>query len=74
MSPLSGQEVQYPEVLAAVGRFIAKQGLSNVCIMEFEKGVIITGSVLFEAGESYQRRMETHVLSEEELRRLIGGH
>ncbi len=74
MSPLGSREIQYPEAMAAVGRFIAKHNLSNVCVMEFEKGVIITGSVLYESGESYQRRMEMHVLSEEELRRLIGGH
>ncbi len=73
MSPLGNADIQYPEALAAVGRFIAKHGLSNVCIMEFEKGVIITGSVLYEAGESYQRRTEMHVLSDEELRRLVGG-
>lgn len=74
MSPLGSSEIQYPEALAAVGRFIAKHSLTNVCIMEFEKGVIITGSVLYEAGESYQRRTEMHVLSEEELRRMIRGH
>lgn len=74
MSPLGSSGLQYPEALAAVGRFIVKQGLSNVCVMEFEKGIIITGSVLYEAGESYQRRMEVHVLSEQELRHLIGGH
>ncbi len=73
MSPLGSSHAQYPELFAAVGRFIAKQGLKDVCVLEFEKGVIITGSVLYEAGESYQRRTETHVLAEEDLNRLMRG-
>ncbi len=42
--------------------------------MEFESGVIVVGSVLYEAGESYNRRVETHVLSQEELQRLVKEH
>ncbi len=73
MSPLGSTQVHYPEAFAAIGRFIAKHGLKDVCVLEFEKGVIITGSMLYETGEGYQRRTETHVLSEEELNRLIKG-
>lgn len=58
-------------MFAALGRYIAKQGISNVCVMEFESGVIITGSVLYETGEIYNRRIETRVLSLEDLKRLI---
>ncbi len=73
MSPLRGSSLQYPEVFTAIGRFVAKQGLTNVCVLEFENGIIVTGSVLYEAGESYQRRTETHVLSAEDLGKLLKG-
>jgi hypothetical protein len=73
MSPLGNPQIQYPDALAAIGRFIATQHLTNVCVMEFENGVIVTGSILYETGESYNRRLETHILSEEDLRRMIRG-
>ncbi len=73
MSPLGNKLVQYPDAFAAIGRYIAKHSLKDVCVLEFEKGVIITGSLLYETGEGYQRRTETHVLSDEDLLRLIRG-
>ena len=73
MSPLGNPQIQYPDAMAAIGRFIATQRLTNVCVMEFENGVIVTGSILYETGESYNRRLETHILSEEDLRRMIRG-
>jgi hypothetical protein len=71
MGLLDRVQISYPDKFAALGRFIAKKKLSDVCVMEFESGVIVVGSVLFEAGESYNRRIETHVLSQEELQRLV---
>jgi hypothetical protein len=65
--------IAYPELLAAVGRFIVKQGLSDVCVMEYEDGVIVVGSVLYETGEIMNRRTVTHVLAGDELRRLVKG-
>jgi hypothetical protein len=58
-------------MFAALGRYIAKQGITNVCVMEFENGVIITGSILYETGEIYNRRIETRILSNEDLKRLV---
>lgn len=63
--------VKYPELFAALGRYIAKLGISNVSVMEFENGIIITGSLLYETGESFNRRIETKVLSHEDLKRLV---
>ncbi|MBI5302352.1 MAG: hypothetical protein HY868_09455 [Chloroflexi bacterium] len=64
-------QIQYPELFAALGRYIAKLGISNVCVMEFENGIIITGSVLYETGESFNRRLETKILSHDDLKRLV---
>ena len=63
----------YPELLHAIGQFVAKRGISNICIMEFEDGVIVTGSLLYDTGETIGRRTETHVLSGEDLQRLLKG-
>ena len=72
MSPAK-TPIPYPELLRAIGRFIVKRGISNVCVMEFEDGVIVTGTVLYETGETMGRRTETHVLSGEDLHRLVKG-
>ncbi len=68
---MGSSQIQYPEMFAALGRYVAKLGISNVCVMEFENGVIITGSVLYETGESFNRRVETKVLSYDDLKRLV---
>ncbi|MEW5717040.1 MAG: hypothetical protein AB1817_00275 [Chloroflexota bacterium] len=65
--------IPYPELLQAIGQFIAKRGIGNICIMEYEDGVIVTGSALYDTGETIGRRTETHVLTGEDLRRLVKG-
>ena len=72
MSPAK-KTFPYPELLHAIGQFVAKRKISNICVMEFEDGVIVTGTVLYETGETMGRRTETHVLSGEDLRRLVKG-
>ena len=42
----------YPELLHAIGKFVAKRGISNICVLEFENGVIVTGTVLYNTGET----------------------
>ncbi len=73
MGPLGKGQVPYADAFAAIGRFCAKKSMSDVCILEFEHGVIVSGSVLFVAGDSYQRQVETHVFSEQDLRQMIKG-
>lgn len=52
---------------------IAQKNLTDVCVMEFEHGILIVGSLLYDTGEALGRRTETHVLSIEELQRLAKG-
>ncbi len=73
MGPLGSGHVSYSDAFAAIGRFVAKKNMSDVCVLEFEHGVIVSGSVIFVAGENYRRQVETHVFSEDDLRRLIKG-
>jgi hypothetical protein len=65
-------EFNYPELFAALGKFIAGKKMHAVCIMEFEDGVIVTGSVVYESRGGLHRAQETVVLSHKELERLTG--
>ncbi len=71
MGALEAAKLKYPDALAALGRYVAKNGLTDVCLMEFESGFVVVGSVLYETAESYNRRTETHTLSFDDLRKLI---
>ncbi len=73
MGPLGSGRVSYADAFAAIGRFIANRHMSDVCVLEFEHGVIVSGSILFVAGESYRRQVETQVFSEDDLRKMIKG-
>ena len=66
-------KLDYAQMMATIGRYIVKKNLSDVCVMEFEHGILIVGSAFYEAGEDAGRRTETHVLSVEELERLAEG-
>lgn len=72
MKPPS-KNFSYPELLHAIGKFIAKHGITNICVMEFENGIIVTGVTLYNTGETTGRRTETHILSFEDVQRLIKG-
>ncbi len=64
-------ELKYPDLFAALGKFIENKKLQNVCVMEFEEGIIITGSQVYEASRGPRRRLETIVLSREDLQKLV---
>lgn len=67
---LLGSKLPYAETFAAIGRMVAKKQLSDVCVMEFEDGVIVTGSMVFVTGDRFSRKTETLVLSADDLKRL----
>ncbi len=69
-----GKSLKYPEVFAALGRYIDKRKLEDVCVLEFEGGVIVTGSSFFEKGEGFGRSIETKVFSFADLQRLVKEH
>ena len=71
MSLIGTAPLTYPNVLAALGRFIAKQQMTDVCILEFEHGVIVTGLVFYSTGETTSRYTKTHVLSAQDLQKLL---
>lgn len=70
---MGNKQIDYAQLMATVGRYIAQRNLSDVCVMEFEHGILIIGSALYDAGEDTRRRTETHVLSLDELQRMVKG-
>ncbi len=68
---MSKPSIAYPEMFTAIGKYIEKHKMSNVCVMEFEDGVIITGSVFYESSETTGRSIQTKVLSFADLQRSL---
>ncbi|MGB8648326.1 MAG: hypothetical protein WCF84_24030 [Anaerolineae bacterium] len=73
MGPLGKGKLTYADAFAAIGRFVAQKHMTDVCVLEFEHGVIVSGSVLFVTGERYHRQIETHVFSDQDLLKMIKG-
>lgn len=61
----------YPRLLEAVGQVISAKNLSDVCIMEFEDGLIVSGSVVVEGRGGIHHGLETIVLSRQELSTML---
>lgn len=66
------QNINYLELFPALGKFITEKKLQDVCVMEFEDGIIIAGSVLYDRRGGVSRAQETFVLSAEDLEKLTG--
>ncbi len=73
MGPLGQGKVRYSDAFTAIGRFVTQKHMTDVCVLEFEHGVIVSGSVIIVAGEHYNRHVETHVFSEQDLQKMIKG-
>ncbi|RIK31003.1 MAG: hypothetical protein DCC52_05800 [Chloroflexi bacterium] len=65
------KSVSYTDLFSAVGKFVTSKKLQDVCVMEFEEGVIVTGVIVYETPTGYQRRQDTFVFAGDELRLLI---
>lgn len=64
---------KYPDLFAGIGRFIQEKNLHDVCVLEFEDGIIISGSVTYEGRDMLQHAEETIILSGSDLQRLMGN-
>ena len=66
------QDISYTELFAALGKFITEKKLQDVCVMEFEDGIIVAGSVLYDRRGGVGRAQETFVLSTDDLEKMSG--
>lgn len=65
------QGLTYPDLFAALGKFIQDKNLSDVFVMEFEQGIIVTGAAVYEGRADFNHVVETFVLSAEDVRALV---
>lgn len=60
----------YPEIMRALGFFVQNHHLSEVSIVEFDRGWIIAGLTYQATPDGFMRVPADFVLSHEEVRRL----
>jgi hypothetical protein len=62
--------LDYPEIMRALGHFVQQQHLSEVSIVEFDRGWIITGLTYQTTTHGFIRVPADFVLSHDELCKL----
>jgi len=69
---MAGQRprLEYPELMRSLGHFIQQQHLSEVSILEFDRGWIVSGLTYEPTAHGFIRVPADFVLSHEELRKL----
>ena len=65
-----GERIDYPELLRTLGYFIQREHLSEVSIIEFDRGWIITGLTFKSTAQGFIRIPADFVLSHDELRKM----
>lgn len=69
--PVQNQRVDYPELLRALGHFIQREHLSEVSIVEFDRGWIVTGLTFKSTAQGFIRVPADFVLAHDEVRKMI---
>jgi hypothetical protein len=62
--------IDYPEIMRSLGHFIQQQHLSEVTVVEFDRGWIISGLTYQSTAQGFIRIPADYILSHEELRKL----
>jgi hypothetical protein len=62
--------VEYEKLLMIVGRYIQREHLSQVCVLEVQGGVIVQGLVPVQSGETIELVMRTKTFDRNALREL----
>jgi hypothetical protein len=65
------ERIDYPELLRALGYFIQQEHLSEVSIIEFDRGWIIAGLTFKTTAQGFIRIPADFVLSHEEVRAMV---
>ena len=64
------ERVDYPELLRTLGHFIQREHLSEVSIVEFDRGWVITGLTFKSTAQGFIRVPADFVLSHDEVRKM----
>jgi hypothetical protein len=65
------ERVDYPELLRALGHFIQREHLTEVSIVEFDRGWVIAGLTYKSTAQGFIRIPADFVLAHEEVRKLL---
>lgn len=68
---ISRERVDYPELLRALGHFIQQHHLTEVNLVEFDRGWVITGLTFQSTPQGFIRIPADFVLSHDEIRRML---
>jgi hypothetical protein len=66
-------QIGYEKLLRAVGRFCDDQKMDEVCLLEFEKGMVLQGLQVSSTGEGYIRHLVSYTWSYEQIAQLAKG-
>jgi len=69
--PAKQQRIDYPELLRALGHFIQREHLSEISIVEFDRGWVITGLTFKSTAQGFIRVPADFVLSHDEVQKII---
>ena len=69
--PIQRERIDYPELLRALGHFIQQEHLTEVSILEFDRGWVITGLTYKSTAQGFIRIPADFVLSHEEVRKMV---
>lgn len=61
----------YEKILRAVGKYCDQHHLEEVCLLEFEKGVILQGLQVEATNEGYIRRLVSETWSFEQIASMV---
>jgi len=69
--PVQHERIDYPELLRALGHFIQQQHLSEVNLLEFDRGWVISGLTYQSTAQGFIRIPADFVLSHDEVRKMV---
>lgn len=65
------KKLGYQEMFQAVARFVEKERLRDVCLLEVEGGVVVQGYGLVDTKEGWSLALKTQTLSYADLQKLL---
>jgi hypothetical protein len=71
--PETDSIVDYEKLLMVIGRYIQREHLSQVCVLEVQGGVIVQGLVAAPSGEGVDLVMRTQTFDRNAIRDLMRG-
>jgi hypothetical protein len=71
MPAIKSDRSDYPELLRAIGQFIQQEALSEVSLLEFDRGWVVTGLTYKATAQGFIRVPVDFVLSHDDVREMI---